>query len=229
MDQGGKRSGADVLAIAGNPHAQTLASALRWCWRYEHQQMLSATIPLLDYELPGYLAQHQTLITSVSWGLMLKALLPAGAATMLHMRMHAQDPGLAKTVFMALASGLELTATDPVYTVRERYISMGRALYHTAVVERAAAIVRAWNGRRGGRTMPQGKWVGWSAWLGRKRDLFSRLILVHHLFKLLPLRIIFALRYVSKYAHYKVILGVTANSPALDYGLVPTGVASAQL
>jgi hypothetical protein len=163
MDQGGKRSGADVLAIAGNPHAQTLASALRWCWRYEHQQMLSATIPLLDYELPGYLAQHPTLITSVSWGLMLKALLPAGAATMLHMRMHAQDPGLAKAVFLALASGLELTASDPVYLVRERYISLGRALYHTAVVERAAAIVRAWNGRRRGRPMPQGKWAGTSA------------------------------------------------------------------
>jgi hypothetical protein len=82
---------------------------------------------------------------------------------MLHMRMHAQDPGLAKAVFMALASGLELTASDPVYLVRERYISLGRALYHTAVVERAAAIVRAWNGRRGGRPMPQGKWAGTSA------------------------------------------------------------------
>jgi len=49
MDQGGKRSGADVLAIAGHPQAQTLCSALRWLWRYEHQQMLQATIPLLDY------------------------------------------------------------------------------------------------------------------------------------------------------------------------------------
>jgi hypothetical protein len=153
MDQGKKRSGADVLAIAGNPQAQTLASALRWCWRYEHQQMLSATIPLLDYELPGYLAQHQTIITSVSWGRMLKALLSAGAATMLHMRMHAQDPRLAKAVFEPKPRA-QVTATDPVYLVRERYISMGERCI-TACSGRAATIVRAWNGRRGP-AMPQG-------------------------------------------------------------------------
>ena len=37
MDQGGKRSGADVLAIAGQAHAQTLCSALRWLWRYANR------------------------------------------------------------------------------------------------------------------------------------------------------------------------------------------------
>jgi len=163
VDQGKKRSGGDVLAIAGHAQAQTLASALRWCWRYEHQQMLSASIAMEDHELPAFLEQHRGIMSSLSWGLSIKTLLPPGAATMLHMKMHTHDPGLAKAVFMALASGLELTASDPVYLVRERYIAMGRALFHTAVVERAAALVRAWNARRGGRPLPQGKWAGTSA------------------------------------------------------------------
>jgi hypothetical protein len=163
IDQGGKRSGADVLAIAGHPNSQTLCSALRWLWRYEHQQMLQATIPLLDYELPSYLAQHQGIVSSLSWGLMLKTLVPPGVATALHLLMHTHEPRLAKAFFVGLAQGEELKASDPVYQVRERLLHERRELYHTAVVSRAAAIVRAWNCRRGGRPMPQGKWVGTSA------------------------------------------------------------------
>jgi hypothetical protein len=160
MDQGGKRSGADVLAIAGHAQAQTLASALRWLWRYEHEQMLQASIPVADYELPAYLSQHQRIVNSLSWGLMLRALLPPGVATMLHLRMHAQDPGLAKAFFLGLAQGVELTASDPVYQVRERFLHERKDLYHTAVVERAATIVRAWNCRRTGRPLTPLKWSG---------------------------------------------------------------------
>ena len=138
MDMGNKRSGADVLNIAGHPQAQTLASALRWLWRYEHQMMLAASIPLADYELPDYLAQHQGIVSSLSWGLTLKTLAPPGIGAALHMLMHVQDPRLAKAFFVGLASGLELTASDPVYQVRERYIHQPRALFHVAVVERAA-------------------------------------------------------------------------------------------
>jgi hypothetical protein len=145
MDQGGKRSGADVLAIAGHPQAQTLCSALRWLWRYEHQQMLHATIPLLDYELPSYLAQHPRIVPSLSWGLMLKVLVPPGVATMLHLLMHTSDPGLAKRFFLSLAQGVELTASDPAYQVRERFLHERKELYHTAIAERAAVMIQAWN------------------------------------------------------------------------------------
>ena len=153
MDQGGKRSGADVLSIAGHPQAQTLCSALRWLWRYEHQQMLHATIPLLDYELPSYLSQHQLIVSSLSWGLMLKTMIPPGVATMLHMRMHTHDPRLAKAFVVSLAQGVELTASDPVYQVRERFLHERKELYHTAVVERAAVMVNAWNCCRTGLPM----------------------------------------------------------------------------
>jgi hypothetical protein len=163
MDQGKKRSGGDVLAIAGNAHGQILASALRWHWRYEHQQMLSATIPVADYELPAYLVQHANITTSLTWGLSLKALLPAGCASMLFFLMSAHEPALAKVMFQALSTGLELKSTDPTYAVRERYLAQGRALNHTSVVERSAAVVRCWQTMRTGRPMPQGKWSGTSS------------------------------------------------------------------
>jgi hypothetical protein len=160
MDQGRKRSGADILAIGGHGYAGTLASALRWTWRYENTMMCAAVIPLNDFELLGYLAAHQGISSSVSWGCSIKSIIPPGVGCMLHWKMSERNAPLAKEFFMGLASGLELTATDPVYTVRERYIHQDRALHHVAVAERCATVVRAWNARRGGRPMPQGRWAG---------------------------------------------------------------------
>jgi hypothetical protein len=48
---------------------------------------------------------------------------------------------------------VELTANDPVYEVRERFLHERRALYHKAIVERAAVTIHAWMCYRTGRTM----------------------------------------------------------------------------
>lgn len=162
MDMGRKRSGSDILSIAGHPQAQTLCSALRWLWRYEHQQMLQATIPIADYELPDYLAQHPRIGSSLSWGQMLRALIPAGLAAMLNLLMHTADPGLAKRFFLSLSRGVELTDNDPAYQVRERFLHEGRTLHHKAIAERAAVMIHAWNCYRTGRTMKphQLRWNG---------------------------------------------------------------------
>jgi len=125
--------------------------------------MLAASIPMADYELPAFLEQHRGILSSPSWGLSIKTLLPPGVGCMLHMKMHTHDPGLAKQFFTSLAQGVELTAADPVYQVRERFLHERKELYHTAVVERAALIVRAWNACRGIRPLPQGRWAGTSA------------------------------------------------------------------
>lgn len=164
MDQGRKRSAGDIIRIAGNAHApQTLASALRWTWRYENTGMCTASIALHDFELLDYLATHQGIVSSLSWGISIKSLLPPGVACMLHWKMSERNPVLAKEFFQALSTGVSLEADDPSYVVRERYIHQPRALNHSQVVERAAALVRAWNCRRGGRPMPAGKFVGGSA------------------------------------------------------------------
>jgi hypothetical protein len=84
IDQGRKRSGADILAIGGHGPAGTLASALRWTWRYENTMMCSTTIALNDFKLLGYLCEHREIVSSVSWGLSVRALIPSGAGAMLH-------------------------------------------------------------------------------------------------------------------------------------------------
>jgi hypothetical protein len=162
MDMGNKRSGADVLNIAGHPQAQTLASALRWLWRYAHQQMLSATIPLLDYELPAFLGQHPQILTSLSWGHSVRALMPAGLGTTLHYLLHQSDAALTKRFFTNLAQGVELRADDPCYLAREKFLREGRALYHVAVCERAAVMIQAWNCYRANQpmTLRLVKWSG---------------------------------------------------------------------
>jgi hypothetical protein len=122
MDQGRKRSASDILSMSGHKQSQILASALRWLWRYKHQQMLLASIPVEDYQLPGYLTEHQTIIKSLDWGSMLRSMIPAGSGSMLHLCMSEKDPALAKEFFQALATGVSLESTDPVYGVCSGYV-----------------------------------------------------------------------------------------------------------
>ena len=165
MDQGGKRSGSDILAITGHRHAQTLCSALRWMWRYENRLMTSAAIELFDYQLPDYVLKHPSLVSSLSWGLAIKSLVPPGCGAMLHAVMHATDPALGKAYFLALSQGIELQACDPPYLIREKFLHERKELHHTGVCTRAAVIIQGWNCQRKDIPMSQVKlrWSGDSA------------------------------------------------------------------
>ena len=99
----------------------------------------SAAIELLDYQLPDYLAQHPGLVSSLTWGLAIKALVPPGCGAMLHTVMHATNPALAKAYFLALSQGIELQASDPPYLIREKFLHERKELHHTAVCTRAAS------------------------------------------------------------------------------------------
>lgn len=145
IDQGRKRLASDVLSIEGKPQPHTLASALRWLWRYENLSMMQATIALQDYELPAYLRQHQGLIPALTWGAQLAAFLPPGASSMLYYLLQKHDPCLAKQFYQALAKGAGLLASDPAYLAREKFLHEKRELHHQAVCQRAAVIVLAWN------------------------------------------------------------------------------------
>jgi hypothetical protein len=145
IDQGAKRTGGDVLAIEGHPQAKTLASALRWVWRYEFEAMRKATVTILDYELNEYLGEHPALPHSLQWGQQVRMLLPHGAATALHYLMSAKDVALAKSFFHGLAHGQNLTAADPVYHVRERFLKEKVQPHHMLIVGRMALLTLAWN------------------------------------------------------------------------------------
>jgi hypothetical protein len=165
MDQGAKRSGAHVLAMSGHPHAQTLCSALRWLWRFANQRMTSASIELLDYQLPDYLAQHPSFVSALTWGLAIKALVPPGCGAMLYHVMRTSDPALAKKFFLDLSQGLELKASDAPYLIREKFFHEKTELHHMGVCTRAAVLVQGWHCLRKDLPMSQAKlrWSGDSA------------------------------------------------------------------
>lgn len=161
MDQGNKRTGGDVLSIEGHRQAKHLASSLRWLWRLEFEEMRSAVVAILDYELPEYLAHHPGLPKSLEWGKSVHALLPQGLGSALHYLMSAKDAALAKQIFYGLAQGQNLSAADAVWHVREKFLKDKTPLYHTAIVERAALVVQAWDCVRKG--LP---WVPGRVWKG---------------------------------------------------------------
>jgi hypothetical protein len=163
IDQGTAKTGPDVLRMAQMDHAQTLASAARWLWRYLNQAMRQHAILLRAYQLPAFLAQHPGLPASLEWGHTLRALLPASCASMLYAVMSARDTACAKRFYHALATGLGVTQDDPAYVVRERLLKEPRSRQHGAVVNRAALLVLAWNCTRQGRRMKPGlTWKGLS-------------------------------------------------------------------
>ena len=98
------------------------------------------------YELDDYLTQHPALPASLTWGHAARALLPVGIGSMLHYQMQARDGDLATTFFHGLTQGLGLTAADPVWHVRERFLKDKSPLHHNAILDRGALTVLAWKG-----------------------------------------------------------------------------------
>jgi hypothetical protein len=150
IDQGKAKGGADVLHMAELPHAQQLSSTAKWLWRFENQRMRQTTVLLRNDELPGFVAEHPGLSSSLEWGRSIKSLLPQGLAAMAYFLMAKQDAALSKKVFRALATGLEMSASDPIWPLRERFLKDKPPRTHAITVARCAALVLAWNKVREG-------------------------------------------------------------------------------
>ena len=120
IDSGRSKGAADVLYMSQTPHAAQLASTARWLWRYQNQRMRHSAVLLRNDALPGFIAAHPGLSSSLEWGKSLKGLLPQSPAAMLFFLMAQKDAALARRVFHGLATGLDVTSADFVYQLRER-------------------------------------------------------------------------------------------------------------
>jgi hypothetical protein len=173
IDQGRRKSAADVLAIHGMPQPIQLAASARWLWRYLHHAMRSTRLGLRDYELPAFLAAHPGLQAALPWGRTVRAMLPQSCASMVYYVMATKDAARAKQFCHALATGQELTATDPAYVVRERLLKDKSPMSHTGMVGRAALVVLGWNCVRHGQACPPSLvWRG----LGDKTVAFPEIL-----------------------------------------------------
>lgn len=83
----------------------------------------------------------------------------SGMACAPHFVFWEKSPAEANEFFARLTDGLELTATRPMYHLRERLLKI-RASYRLrmAEAERVALAIKAWNAFRAGKPMQQLAW-----------------------------------------------------------------------
>lgn len=132
IDDGNKRSLADVFAIEGEGHPALLSAGVRYLWIYSTGQIATkdlrrgkiATKPLLEETLK----KHPLLRHSTKFYSLLKArpgglLIPAGMAIGLHYLFALVDEKKADEFFNVLQSGIGLTEGHPILALRARLIS----------------------------------------------------------------------------------------------------------
>lgn len=135
VDDGNKRTLADVLAIEGESSPQFLSPAVRFLWIYATGQIetvdLRRGVIATKKVLGGTLAKHPKLRDSVKLFVMLKSrpggfLIPSGMAIGLHYLFSLVDEVKADEFFTIFQSGLGLREGDPIALLRSRLIQASR-------------------------------------------------------------------------------------------------------
>src|SRR5262249_14749851 len=122
LGQAIQRSRADILAMHGEGSSKTLAAVMSWLWKYDRGLMGHPKRSYAPQDTITELLTYPGIAASVRWGRSVQRFLPASLGGMLYHLMHQRDAALAKHFFTRLRDGLELTASDPLHSLRERLI-----------------------------------------------------------------------------------------------------------
>jgi hypothetical protein len=163
IDTQRKRTAADFLAIDGEKDASTLAAGLGNFLNYERGWFASMGHTINTHEeIASALRQHPLMRLSVEKGRATSILLPPGVGAALHYLATQVNVEQADLFWQQLSDGTGLTATSPVYLLRERLL-MNRATSHKRgglrTVEVAALVIKAFTLFSHGRTLKQLKWL----------------------------------------------------------------------
>lgn len=157
IDVGHPRSFRDHLAYLGEKDSKTLASAVMYQWRYEHQRgpTVQITIRPSFLELEEVLKRHPELRTSVSKAGRCASIITSGIPAFLHYQFSLRDPEMADRFFEALSLGSNLSKNDPVLLLRDMLQNSNKAPSGQGLSRefKYALIVKAWNYWRQGRTV----------------------------------------------------------------------------
>jgi hypothetical protein len=159
MDTGAKRTLADALKLRGEAHVTTLAAAIRHLANYRSGRNIGTKqSPPQFASVPALLGLYEREPTLTHWtapasATYMEAGFPSiGLLAALMYLFHDIDPDEAPTFFERLGSGLDLTATDPIYALRRVLARMGNgAIWQLDVVTVAALTIKAFNYWRLGR------------------------------------------------------------------------------
>lgn len=156
LDDGHKRSLADVFAVKGEQNYQVVAAGVRFVWLYATGQITSRDLSRqkgadTKQVLEETLEKHPGLRQSARYFNMLRArtggvLLPVSMMVGLHYLFSLIDDQKADEFFEQFQSGLELTEGNPIYLLRQRLIAGHR---EASAIMRTKAMyfytVTAWN------------------------------------------------------------------------------------
>lgn len=167
LDQGRKRSAADIFSIHGVLDYTRMASATLWVWKYHHTGMrnpggLAGNAPrtpspdqLYDYYLTLKGLDDSRLVTD--WFTKVKLVAPSMMGA-LHYLCAGYDRPAADRFFASIATGENLKKTDPALKVRNRFIEERVAGGRLSDIYSAAFTVQAWNAMRTGRKITHLRW-----------------------------------------------------------------------
>lgn len=157
IDQGGRRTAADVFTMREEKHAAAKAATLRFLLAHEREKGLwnvtglTTTIRDLEAALPRYPA----LETSITLARRLNDLSGVSCALMaaLHWLMAQKDKALADEFFARLGDGVGLNRDDPAYLLREMLRGLRAAKRKPTQREFCAQFTHAWNAARQNRKL----------------------------------------------------------------------------
>ena len=154
IDIGKNRSHADTLSVMGVYAAKSTAAALKVIERYQSGR-LASTPRLSNAEVIGLFVRHHAITRSVQVCGYQAGLVPASMLIAFHYLASIKSVEEADMFVKDMKSGAGLSQDDPVFRLRERFISL--SCENRATEKRCdyvfACFIRAWNARRAGRTL----------------------------------------------------------------------------
>lgn len=164
LDQGKRRTVADMLALRNEAATSDLSSCLSWLWKYETDNLRNgrqsgwptATQALDVLERNPHIRESIRFVMTGK----LRHLAGRQALAVAHYILNKIDEGDTESFFEQLASGTNLAEDEPIYRLRERLMADRVAKNKMPQHERIAIIFKAWNAWRVGRPVRNLSWRG---------------------------------------------------------------------
>lgn len=162
MDRGLKRALADTFAGRGYANARDLQSAVRTGWRWDNGVLLANQAGPTDAEGLEWLEANPGIIDAVTDALRAKVVrMKTSVMAPLFYRACLIDEDAARIFVDRVISGVNLSADDPTYKLRQAALNRGRR--STGNKEQAydlAIAVKAWNAHVRAQPLRALKWSG---------------------------------------------------------------------
>jgi hypothetical protein len=164
IDVGRKRTGMDALAIAGYKNTSALATAARDVWLYQQNAVVKKQ-PTDNRTLLQVMEEHPCLVDSLRYCEQLRCgHLSPSLMSSYHYLFTLVDAAFANNFIYDLSKGTGLQAGDPVYLLRERFISSVRKGYSSSGslrldgISKRALLIKAFNARYQDRNLRYLRW-----------------------------------------------------------------------